>query len=563
MELKRIIRLFTTTLALLSVSLAPLFAQDEITADQRLPDGVLLYLSVPDVASAHESFQKTGMSQLINDPALEDFRKQLVDKFNDAEKKVQDELGLAISDITALFSGELTLAVVRPAGQSLGGVLFMDIGNHQDILDKLIAKAEEADEKERVEKETETIGDQKVTVYTIAVKDNEDAEPVTVAYFVKDEKLVVASAVSILETILDQWDGKSEDSFAENEIYGKIIEKCSDEDSDPAFQYFIDPVGLLASGLGMNPDTQLFAGMVYSPAFGLNGFKGMGGTVEFGTDDYDSISRAMYYVEGPASGLLKIFEFRPSISAPPEWVPANAGQFIALDWNIKGAYEAIESIYDSFTGPGKFAQFVTGISQQGAANLHIKDDIVDVLSGKFQWYLLPGEKPENMQGTLAIGVNDEKKGQRLIDSVMSLNGETEKTEFKGVQLSAPAGEGKKGAAALKDKFILIAPNAEQLKLTLSGPAQEPLSKSKTYQKIAENIPEKVSLLGYQNPADQLEAGYEKARAGEFDSFTEGKIDLSVLPPFDVIRKYFAPSASYFVPDEHGTLGVQFSLKRSK
>jgi len=563
MRLNRIIRLFAATLALWSLGVAPSLAADDITADQRLPNGVLLYLSAPDVVTAHESFQKTGISQLINDPALEKFRQQLVEKFNDVEKKTQDELGLSISDITSLFSGEVTLAVVRPVGQSLGGVLFVDIGGHQDILEKLIAKAEAADEEGKAEKETDTIGDQKITVYTIAVKDDEDAEPVTVAYFIKDDKLVVASAVSILESILDQWDGTAEDSFARNEIYSEIIGKCTVKDSRPAMQYFIDPVGLLVSGLSMNPDTQLFAGMVYSPAFGLNGLKGIGGTLELATDEFDSIGRAMYYVDGPASGLLKIFEFRPSISAPPKWVPAGAGQFIAFDWNIKGAYEAIESIYDSFTGPGKFVQTITGLAQQSGANLHIKDDIVDVLSGQFQWYLLPGEKPENMQGTLAIGVNDAAKGQHLVDSIMTMTGETEKTEFKGVQLFTLKEEGQKGAAAVKDKFIMVSPSADQLKLALSGPAEQPLVNSENYLKIAGKIPEKVSLLGYQNPADQLEAGYEKARAGEFDSFTEGKLDLSVLPPFEVLKKYLTPSASYFVPDEHGTLGVQFSLKRSR
>jgi len=554
------IRVFAATLALWGVCVGSSFAQDKITAEQRLPDGVLLFVSVPDALAAHQNFKDTGISQLISDPALEAFRQQLIEKFQEVEEKAQDELGLSISDITSLFSGELTLAVLRPAGQTLGGVLFMDIGNHEDILKKLIAKAEAADENEKVEKEVEKIDDLEVTTYSIAVRNDENADPVTISYFIKDQKLVVASSFSLLESVLDQWDGDSENSFATNAIYSEIIEKCTDEDSEPVLQYFIDPVGLLATGLGMNPDTQLFAGMVYSPAFGLHNFKGMGGTVELATKEYDSLSRAMYYVDGPASGILKIFELRPTISTPPDWVPADAGQFMAFDWNIKGAYESIESIYDSFTGAGKFAQMMTGLSQQAPGNLHIKKDIVDVLSGQIQWYLLSSAAPEDLSGTLAIGVNDAAKGQKLIDVVMGNIGESETTEFKGTQLSAASGEGK-GAAAVKDNFILIAKTTDQLKLSLSGPARAPLLKSDVYQSIAKSIPEKVSLLAFQNPADQLAAGYEKARAGDYDSFTEGKLDLSVLPPFEVLRKYFTPSATYFTPDEHGTLGVQFSLKR--
>lgn len=567
MRFQRFIQTFAAAIMLIGAAVSPsasAFAADgAISSEQRLSDGVLLYLSIPDVKAAHASFQKTGMSQLIHDPELEKFRAHLVKKFNEAAKKAEDELGLSTSDLLSLFSGELSVAVVRPVGQPLGSVFFMDIGNHQATLDKIIAKIEEAVSKEdKVEKGTETIDGVTVKTYSITVSNNPDADRLNIAYLVKDQKLVVATGVSILESVLELWDGKGDDTFASNEVYKEIISKTSGKNgATPAFKYFMDPVGLLATGLGMQQETQLFASMVYAPAFGLVNFKGVGGTIELATDEYDSISRSMLYVDGPASGILKIFELRPTISAPPAWVPENAGQFVAFDWNIQGAYEAIESIYDSFTGPGKFAEQITNLSRQSGTDLHIKKDVIDVLSGQIQWYMIPSDSPSDLQGTLAIGVKDAAKGQKLVDTVFNLAGGADTSDFQGIKLTSSASGDENGAAAVKDNMILIAKSPEQLKLTLSGPAKAPLTSSSDYQALGKLIPQKVSLLAFQDPADQLEAAYEKARSGELDSLTEGELDLTLLPPFDVLRKYLSPSASYYVPDEHGSIGVQFSLKR--
>lgn len=567
MRFQRFIRTWTAALMMLGAAVIPSSsvsaADGAISADQRLSDGVLLYISIPDAKAAYASFQKTGMSQMIHDPELEKFRAHLVEKFNEAAKKAEDEIGLSTSDLISLFSGELSVAVVRPIGQPVGSVYFMDIGNNQATLDKIIAKIEEAVSKDdKVEKGTETIDGVTVNTYAITVNSDPSADRVNIAYLVKDQKLVVATGVSILESVLELWDGKGEETFAANPVYKEIIAKTSGKSgAAPAFKYFVDPIGLLATGLGMKQETQLYASMVYAPAFGLDKFKGMGGTVELATEEFDSVSRAMLYVDGPASGLLKIFELRPSISAPPAWVPADAGQFFAFDWNIQGAYEAIESIYDSFTGPGKFAEQVTNLSRQSGTDLHIKKDVIDVLTGQIQWYMVPSEDPSDLQGTLALGVTDAAKGQKLVDTVFNLTGGAETSDFQGTKFSSSAAGEENGAAAVKDNMILIAKSSDQLKLTLSGPAKAPLVSSPEYQQLAKIIPEKVSLLAFQDPADQLEMAYEKARSGEYDSLTEGNLDLTLLPPFNVLRKYFAPSATYYTPDENGTVGVQFSLKR--
>src|SRR5690606_7815316 len=97
---------------------------------------------VPDVQAARDSFHKTSIGQLSKDPSLEDFFAQLMEKVDEFQEKAEESLGLSLSEVQGLFAGEVTVAVVRPVGQSPGGVVFVDIGDQERVFRKLIAKFE-------------------------------------------------------------------------------------------------------------------------------------------------------------------------------------------------------------------------------------------------------------------------------------------------------------------------------------------------------------------------------------------------------------------------------------
>ncbi|SFJ05884.1 hypothetical protein [Planctomicrobium piriforme] len=548
------------------MSIARAADDDEVVlAEDRLPPGVLLYVTSPDVVAAYEQFQKTSASALINDPSLEKFRAQLLERYAEFQKEAEDKLKLPLADLFALFSGEISMAVVRPVGQPLGWVAFMDIGEHEETLDALLLKAEEAFDGEKIAKETETIAETEVVTCTVTTSDAEDAQPVTVAYFVKDGMFVFGSDAEVLESVLTRWDGEHEETFAANEIYQEIVAKCvTNEDSEPSLIWYVDPVGLVASGLSMAPQTQNFAGMIYMPTLGLTGLKAFGGVQELATEQFDHVSRMLIYIDGPPTGVVKVFELRPSEVTAPTWVPADAGQYFALDWNIKGAYESIEAIYDSFLGPGKFAMATANLTKQAGVDLKLKADVIDVLSGKVQgYYSASAAAPEDFTGVISVGVTDPAKGQKLVDTVFQLAGGAKSADFEGTKIYEPANDTGKGVAAVKGNAIMISSTGETLKLALAARPANPLAATPEYKSVAKVIPKEVCLFSYQNAAGQFADVYEKARSGEFDGLVEGKLDFSVLPPFEEIRKYFGPNGAYYIPDESGAIGVQFSPKRTK
>lgn len=564
-------RALTGMLALTGIlafsSVSALAADKVVSADQRLPPGVLLYVTSPNVVTTYNQFMKTSAGDLLRDPGLQKFFDQVKALVKEGQEKAEEELKLPLKDLVDLFSGEVAVAVVRPVGQPLGWVSLIQIGDRQSTLDTLLTRARESvDEDKKVTIETEDLDGTKVSVITITdSEEEEDAVPVSFSYCVKDGVFVAGSDVGVLETVLERWDGSSDEVFANNQIYQTILKKCtSDAAVKPNAIWFVDPVGLLASGLSMTPQTQNFAGMIYMPTLGLTGLKAIGGTYELDTKDFDQVSRSMVYLEGAPTGIVKIFQLRSSPVSIPAWVPADAGQYLSFDWDIKGAYEAIESIYDSFLGPGRFAMATANVLEQAGVNLKLKPDVIDVLSGKIEGYYNPGAtSPEDFKGVFSIGVTDSAKGQKLVEGLWTLAGGSTSSSFEGATLFQGAGDDAPLVAAVKGNAIFLSTNQDNLKTALVSRTGPSLVDSENFKAVKKFLPANVSMLSYNDVRQQIGEVYEKARNGEFDGLAEGKLDFALLPPFESISKYFSPSAAYYTPDENGTLGVQFSLKRSK
>ena len=551
-------------LGLLSLALTFALARpswaDAIPAEKRLPPGVLAFVKVPSVPDLAARLKDSATGGLINDPAFDEFRAPLQEALEELAGQAEEELGFPLSDLEALLAGEAAFAVVRNVGQPLGMVAFLEVGDHHDILNQVLAKIDTQMMRQDSEKGTDSFANTEITVYSPMSKPGARANPFVFAYAVKDDLFVAGSSVAAVEAVLTRWDGTHAMTFADAPIYNRIIDKCSEADSAPVVKWYLDPVQLTLAGLSMSPDTQLFSAMAagYLPLLGLNQLKGIGGTMEVATEQFDSVSRTMFYAEPPTTGILKIFEMPSTIVAPPAWVPEDAGIYFGFHWNVQGAYEAIGTLYDTVLNqPGGFERMVTNAAKQASGpDLHPKDDVIDVVTGVVHAYFKPpAGRPQDFSGMFAFGVSDEAKARKLLDA-LSTDGARVSETFQGTEIFKN-GNGK-GAAAITGGFVHIASDEQFLKDALAGNIQS-LSQSASYRRVASHVPEKVSLLTVSN-ANQFKSTYESLRTGQLNSLVEGKVDFTLLPPFEEIAHHFASSTSYTVADEQGALMVQFTLR---
>lgn len=563
MSLSTRISRLTTALAaaglFLGVALSATAA--DIPAEKRIPKDVLFYLNCPSFPQLSAAFQKTALWEMAHDPAMKAFRDHVAEKIKSSLEEAKSEVSFPIEELPSLLAGEFTLAVTKPFGEPLGGLLLLEIKDRQDLLNKLLDKVDS--ESEEFSRTKESVQGVDVTICKV--------EDVEVRYFVKDGMWAVCTSPALVEDLLARWDGKHDSVFANNPIYGEIMKKCrSPQPAAASISWYANPITLVSAGMSMSPDAAVAVALFngYLPAVGLDSFKGMGGAYEIDVGEYDFRAQTMYYNEPPARGVPKFLTLRQTITAPPSWVSSASGQYIGFDWDLQAAWEATRSVYETILGPGSFDPMIDGLQQQpGAPNLHLKKDVIDVLSGVFHMAATPPkdpEAPEEFDGVLSIGITDETSGKKLVSELIKLGAdEVKTTEVDGVTVYVPADDDTPGALAVSGKAILLASSVDQLKVAISNKASAPLVDSPAFQKLRRALPSAMSALVYVDLVAQISGAYELARKGELDSATEGEIDFDLLPPFEAISKYLQPLSLYYTPDEHGYIETAIQLKRAR
>lgn len=588
---------FIVAVQLLALGLAQgARADDAILSDRRLPPNVLAYVSLRNIPELKTQWNKTLLGQLGKEEALADFLGDLGEQIKDASGKIEAEIGLSLTDLLAIPQGEVAVAIVQPPGKKIAAVLLLNFGDRKDSVEKLLEKAMAALEKHGVQRTEEEFDDTRIIIHH-QKKDEGDAagsakkgaakNPFdTLAYFIKGSFLAIGSSADALKAVITRWDGKHEQTFAENDVFRYLSERTRDENQNvaPLFTWFIDPIGLVkAIATTVQPGSpQVAMGLAFLPTLGLDKLKGIGGSGDFARGEYDSVSRTLVCIDHPATGVLNVFQFPAAALAPPKWVSSQVASYNALNWDSEKAYAAIETLVDTFQGAGSFSALIDQVAKNPqVGNIHIKNDVIDLLTGRIQVVgdFADPDKPDSERFLFALNVKNAAAFRTTLGKIANIPGFPGKArEFQGETLYEIATgsrneEGdeanKKPAAvgiAVTENCLMIATDVTLLEDVMRGNKnQETLADSPLYKKIADKFPAQTSAIGFQKQDVQIRSLYEMLRSGKAgDLFGEDlKLDFAKLPPFDVVKKYLPPSGSYMVPDGRGLLFVSYSLRDEK
>lgn len=552
--------LLTALLAMLAASDA--VAQDKVPADKRLPQGVMAYVSVPNVTLLREKFWQTSIGQMIQDESMTQFKAQFAELLAEWSGKIQEELGISLEELENLVEGEVALSVVRPPGKGIGIIGLVDFSTKQELFTQLLTKFEEELKNHSAQRTTSTYAETEIVSYSVP-SPQEGGAPMKFAFLVKDGMFAAASSRTFLELVLDRWNGEHEKSFAKDTNYAYVMDNCrSDSSGQPVFAWYLTPVEGTLAAMSLSPDMAMPSAMITGmlPTLGLNKLKAYGGAAELAVEGFDQITRSVICVEPPPAGVLNVFQFPATIEGPPEWIPASAHYYLGLHWDLQSGYEAVGKLTDSYMGPGSFEKLVKQAAEKDPM-LHPKEDIIDQLTGVVHVYVQSaGETPEDVVWAAAVGVTDEAAVEEVLEKLLEeISDEPYRTEeVDGVTVYLPPNEDGQGAVAIHEGQLYIAASLEVLEPILTSETMESLEDSPLYGKVSEQMPEKSSMLGFTDTAATMKLGYESLRSGSLDMLTEGKVDFSLLPEYEAISKYFLPSAYYLTPIERGAISVQFT-----
>ncbi len=554
-----------------------LVAAERVPAERRLPPGTTVFVSVPDAVVFHERFSKTSFGQMLQDEAFGPLREDLAEWWDEVSQDAEADLGIPPAKLLGLLHGELAFAVVQPPGKDLGAVLMIGFGENRETLDTLLEKAR-GELEEQAERSVESIQETDVTTYLFDESDQGNGTG-SLSYFIKDQSFVLAFAgangsTGIAEEILLRWDGEHDRTFADEEVYSTLMLKCQGDSADePQMRWYFSPIDLFRGIVSLPQASQgpIQPAMImgFLPVLGLDKFKAVGGTSTLMTDEFDAVSRTFLAVDQPTSGILKVFEFPATNQQPPRWVPATASAYSSTNWDIEGAYEAIEALVDFFQPPGTLGTLIDQLAQVGP-QVHIKDDVIDALTGRIQT-LGETRTDADVQATaqpmvFAFELSNEEGMADVLDRIAAtLDDNLQTREFRDAKIyeaeipNFQGGPPQSMGMTVARGQLFFATDVELLETYLRDDGgDETLAESSDYRRVASHFPAETSMMSFQRPAAQLKPVYEMFRSGQLDAMFP-QIDFSKLPEFDQISHYFNLTGSYAVPEDGGALFVQFGL----
>ncbi|MBC8114228.1 MAG: hypothetical protein H7062_07620, partial [Candidatus Saccharimonas sp.] len=469
-------------------------ADENAIGEKLLPKDTLLFFTIPDVSGFKEQFDKSSTGALFRDAEFKPFLDDVKKKIEELSQKVQDELGVSIDDLLELPDGEITFALMEKPARKLSVVLMVDYGESKETVGKLLKKMHEALESE-AEHSKEDVDDVEVNVFTF--KDSPPENPFkTLAYFNDTSYLVFSSEVAALKEVLDRWEGDSDDTLATNDVFKYCMDRCKDESGEPTMKFFVNPIGLVQAGLNMAQAFQPQVGMVspFLPMLGFDKLKGLGGASYVNTGDFDSVSKTFVYADSP-TGVLNVFQFPATEITPPKWVSSGVSMYFGGNWNVAGAYQAIEGLVDMFQGRGALARLMDQAANAGPG-IHPKKDVLDLLDGKFHVVQGieegDGDEPLTQKFFVALAVKDGAKAKKLLATVAKSDGSpVESREFNGetiYEVDLPGGD-QKVSFAVAEGHLVVTNDTVMLEGMLRGTGSgTSLADSAPYKKIAKHFP---------------------------------------------------------------------------
>ena len=582
------------------------------SAPRLLPEKTLAYVRVTDTPTLVERFRDTSLGRIVKDEQVRPLVAQLYGSVENAWKQIEDRVGLPLGELLKIPQGEICVAFVAPPEQPPGLVVLLDVKNQLPSAYKLLGRGEDALLENGGTKVEEKIGDQPVSVYT-----GRDGN--SILLHEREGTLLFANSKPLMEYLLKSWSGTAVDSkgqlhktLSDNNSFNSIMSRCAGSvDDPPQLTYFVDPIELVRS---LTRGGFAATGLALIPVLGLDGLKGVGGSITFSTGEFDDVQHMHVLLDNPRAGVVELLAMKSADVTPESWIPPDVITYNTLNWDFQHTFDKAAGLYNSLTSEKEFQMEVQRrISER--LGVDFEKDVLPAMEGRVsfaQWV----EKPVRINSiTSLIGVKlkDAKAFEPTMQKVLDKFADNvEKKSYAGTTYWAvkvpeggrrgpfgrripndgqPAAGGEQPAGptlrqpdpciALVGDYLLGTDSfaALQAAINTHNDPSRRLASELDYKLIASKIKRQVGgdapgFVQFARPEEGMRFWYEMAitedtrrmlaRGAENNPLLKD-VDQALkdnpLPPFSVLAKYLAPSGSMMVSDETGYHYMSFTLKR--
>ncbi|HTI99051.1 MAG TPA: hypothetical protein VL527_09220 [Dongiaceae bacterium] len=351
-------------------------------AEKILPPDTLLMFTIPDCAAARQSYKASTQAQLWYDPAMKPFRDKFMSKLNEELiTPLERDLGISLSNYTALAQGQFTIAVLQNGWQGKpenapGWLCLLDTRAQSDQLKTNLADIKKRWVDAGKQFKTEDIRGTEFNVLLLSTNDipptlqkllparpaptfipEEDQgktpPPVEVHIGQYHSLLIVGDSTATLEKILRALSGGDAPTLADQSAFAASYSRLF---RDTPFYGWTDTktfLDILNKSFAANADADDAQFSLFKPeqiisGLGLNTIRTVGFSGKL-TPAGNTLQVYLNEPEGDRQGIFKIIAGAPKDSLPPAFVPADAIKFSRWRFDGRKTWDNLEEVLNGIS----------------------------------------------------------------------------------------------------------------------------------------------------------------------------------------------------------------------
>ncbi|HEY2826672.1 MAG TPA: hypothetical protein VGJ04_03650 [Pirellulales bacterium] len=558
-----------------------------VPAERLLPRRTLAYLHVPNVHDLVDAFQQTNFGRMINDPQIQPFVSGLFEAANNALVQVREATGLSLEELAKIPSGEITLALLPTSGENSDAIGFVGMADCGDNIDAARSFRENL-QKALLIKGGKT-REETIEGIAIAIYERRDGDRSPLVSLERDNTLVFCSNLEVAKQLLLRWTDGAEDCLAQNRKFSTIMNRCrGTKDEPPQITFFVDPILIFTELAKNNPAAQL--GLAIVPTLGLDGLKGVGGSMVLASEDFDGILQLHVMLGVPRAGIVDLIALESGDDTPPSWIPADVASYASYHWNVRYTFFTGTKLADSFQGDGATAKMLNDRAHD-LLGIDLEHEIIPAITGRFiyvGWFQRPVKVGIGQQNLVGIQLQDAQGFAPAMNTIIEHFGQRlERKSFSGTSYYMQAGERDPDDVrpspcfAILDNWLLVSDRPAILEHILSSREETTnnLANSLEYRLVASKIShqpggKQPAMLSFTRGEESWRYLYDLAasedartklrdqseRSTFFKTLNQG-LESNPIPPWEAISRYLAPEGSMVTDDDSGIHFMQFALRR--
>jgi hypothetical protein len=559
-----------------------------------LPEQTLAYARIANMPELREKFRQTATGRMAQDEQLKPLLGQLWKSAVDAFKQVEERVGAPLDELLAIPQGEVCIALVAPDDGRPELIGWLDCGDRMFTMQKLLDRGEEALLNQGATRTSEVIGDVELVIHEVPGRRRAQK----LVYFIKDNAFTFSSNVDLAKQVLEMWRGGQDVmTLAENRNFTSILSRSlGGKGEEPQVTWYVNPLEIFKRAGRGNTSAQLTLAVIQS--LGLDGLKGVGGSLLFASEEFDGLFHTHVLLDSPRTGVIEALALQSGEVSPEPWVPVDSASYTTWNWDVPRTYKEVVLRFEQFRGGEGVWKATVLQSIQDRTGIDLEKDLIHATTGRFTMITWM-EKPAriNSQSTLvALKMKDVAAAQRVIDQLAQrFPDQMTRKSYGGViyyQGQPPENRGdvnpelvriQEGCIATLDDYVLLTDSSkllqhvirtkEDVTQTLANELDFKIIASKIQRQLGDN---QAGMIAFNRPEEAFRQLYDLATSEKMRGALKGQsennpffrslddaLTANPLPPFAVLAQYLAPGGALLTSDETGFHYMAFSLRREQ